>query len=221
MDTSDYIQEGDIGFKKPKKKKKQTNRRVAESEVIAEPQGNDMMQIDDTPTTNLDTNFVDDDELQAALARSRKAKMKKMPKLTPEEIARRSKSFPQRHALKLTVWIVAEEREAEAAEAQNTMKVDEEVGLVIDDTSEFVQAVSLDAKPERRIMVLQTVKQEASEDEDMEDPEDGEVDPKMEEEIAALKMELDRQFGEAEAVKREDDDDAQVSTSNCRITAVC
>jgi U4/U6.U5 tri-snRNP-associated protein 1 len=105
---------------------------------------------------------------------------------------------------------VAEEREAEAADAQNAMKEEEEVGLTIDDTSEFVQAVSLDAKPERRVMVLETVKHEASEDEDMEELEAGEVDPKMEEEMLALKMELDKQFGDEEIVKREDDGDLQV-----------
>lgn len=120
--------------------------------------------------------------------------MKKIPKLTPEEIARR----------------IAEERETEAL---NAMKVEEEVGLVIDDTSEFVQAVSLDAKPERRVITLQTVKQEESEGEEMEEPEDGEVDPKMEEEMMALKMELDKQFGDEELVKREDDED--VSGWNC------
>ncbi|KIM26365.1 hypothetical protein M408DRAFT_196090 [Serendipita vermifera MAFF 305830] len=194
LDTSDYLQEGDIGFKKPKKKKKQANRRLTESGVATESQDNDAMQIDDGPSVNLETNFVDDDELQAALARSRKAKMKKIPKLTPEEIARR----------------IAEERETEAL---NAMKVEEEVGLVIDDTSEFVQAVSLDAKPERRVITLQTVKQEESEGEEMEEPEDGEVDPKMEEEMMALKMELDKQFGDEELVKREDDED--VSGWNC------
>ena len=43
---------------------------------------------------NLDANFVDDDELQAALARSRKAKLHKTKKLTPEELAKKSMSFP-------------------------------------------------------------------------------------------------------------------------------
>ena len=92
IDASDYIQEGDIGFKKPKKKKR-ANRRALEFEDPASNQDNDAMQIDDASAvpSNLDTNFVDDDELQAALARSRKAKMRNIPKLTPEEIARRSK----------------------------------------------------------------------------------------------------------------------------------
>lgn len=39
----------------------------------------------------LDANFVDDDELQAALARSRRAKIHKPKKLSPEEIARKGK----------------------------------------------------------------------------------------------------------------------------------
>lgn len=93
LDASDYLQEGDAGFKKTKKKKR-ANRRVVESE-LAEPdvKEEDAMQVDSTPSQplrNVDTNFVDDDELQAALSRSRKAKMKKIPKLTPEEIAQRS-----------------------------------------------------------------------------------------------------------------------------------
>ena len=40
---------------------------------------------------DLDANFVDDDDLQAALARSRKAKLRKTHKLTPEELAQKSK----------------------------------------------------------------------------------------------------------------------------------
>lgn len=82
------MQEGDVGFKKPKKKKR-ANRRVVESEISESKDDPDAMQIDNAP--NMDSNFVDDDELQAALARSRKAKMRKIPKLTPEEIARRSR----------------------------------------------------------------------------------------------------------------------------------
>jgi len=39
---------------------------------------------------DLDANFVDDDELQAALARSRQAKLRKTKKLSPEDLARKS-----------------------------------------------------------------------------------------------------------------------------------
>ncbi len=63
------------------------------------------MQIDEKPIIprprNLDTNFVDDDELQAALARSRRAKIQKPKKLSPEEVAKRSES---RRSLYLYVY---------------------------------------------------------------------------------------------------------------------
>jgi U4/U6.U5 tri-snRNP-associated protein 1 len=42
---------------------------------------------------DLDTNFVDDDDLQAALARSRKAKLHKAKKQTPEQLAQKSTPF--------------------------------------------------------------------------------------------------------------------------------
>jgi U4/U6.U5 tri-snRNP-associated protein 1 len=52
------------------------------------------MEVDEKPIVprvrDLDTNFVDDDDLQAALARSRRAKLHKTKKLTPEELARKS-----------------------------------------------------------------------------------------------------------------------------------
>lgn len=55
------------------------------------------MDVDQEPIVprvrDLDANFVDDDELQAALARSRKAKLLKTKKLTPEELARKSKQM--------------------------------------------------------------------------------------------------------------------------------
>ena len=90
----DYLQEGDIGFKKPKTKKKRPSRRVAEDSDIPPVNGEDQMQVDEKPIIprprNLDANFVDDDELQAALARSRRAKLQKPKKLSPEEIARQS-----------------------------------------------------------------------------------------------------------------------------------
>lgn len=54
------------------------------------------MDVDEKPIVprqrDLDANFVDDDELQAALARSRKAKLRKAKKMTPEELAMKSTS---------------------------------------------------------------------------------------------------------------------------------
>ena len=112
MEVTDYLQEGDVGFKKPKTKKKRPSRRVAEDSGI-EPvsgsngtngtgagagDGEDKMDIDVKPTRtrtrDLDVNFIDDDELQASLARARRAKMMKKPKvLTQEEVARKRMCF--------------------------------------------------------------------------------------------------------------------------------
>lgn len=54
----------------------------------------DEMDVDQKPIVprvrDLDANFVDDDELQAALARSRRAKLHKAKKVTPEELAQKS-----------------------------------------------------------------------------------------------------------------------------------
>jgi U4/U6.U5 tri-snRNP-associated protein 1 len=53
------------------------------------------MDVDEKPIIpvqrerDLNANFVDDDELQAALARSRRAKLNKTKKLSPEELAKK------------------------------------------------------------------------------------------------------------------------------------
>ncbi|KAJ7158746.1 SART-1 family-domain-containing protein [Mycena filopes] len=133
--STDYLQEGDVGFKKPKTKKKRSSRRAPE----AEPAPEDQMDVDQKPIVprarELDANFVDDDDLQAALARSRKAKLRKATKMTPEQLATK----------------VAEQRAQEEAEAREIVKVEDEMdeegeprttgGLTFDDTSEFVRAV--------------------------------------------------------------------------------
>lgn len=130
LETRDYLQEGDIGFKKPKTKKKRSSRR-------APIDGDEnIMEVDEKPVVprprELDANFVDDDELQAALARSRRAKLHKHKKLSPEEIARK----------------VAEERNREkSGQADDTLQIDDADdgdanGLTFDDTSEFVRAIS-------------------------------------------------------------------------------
>jgi len=92
---------------------------------------------------DLDANFVDDDELQAALARSRKAKLHKAKKLSPEELAKKSKpincsiNYANQH-------ITVAAQRAQEEEKQTAIKVEgdnEEAGLTFDETSEFVQAV--------------------------------------------------------------------------------
>ncbi|KAJ7104143.1 SART-1 family-domain-containing protein [Mycena belliarum] len=132
--TTDYLQEGDVGFKKLKNKKKRPSRRApAEADPIAD----DQMDVDQKPVVprarDLDANFVDDDDLQAALARSRKAKLHKATKMTPEQLAKK----------------IAGQRAQEEAEAREVIKVEElddeegagSSGLTFDDTSEFIRAV--------------------------------------------------------------------------------
>lgn len=72
------------------KKKRPSRRAPADAEL-----GEDGMDVDGPAAPiirDLDANFVDDDELQAALARSRQAKLRKMKKVSPEELARRSEN---------------------------------------------------------------------------------------------------------------------------------
>ncbi|KAK2460357.1 hypothetical protein APHAL10511_007746 [Amanita phalloides] len=146
IESSDYLKEGDIGFKKPKTKKKRSSRRIP-TESDEKPNG-DEMEVDAKPIIpvererNLDANFVDDDELQAALARSRRAKLQKTKKLTPEQLAQK----------------IAEQKALEEAEMVNEIKAEEDArddghkfGLTFDDTSEFVRSVGLNpiiVKPE-------------------------------------------------------------------------
>ncbi|KAH7915621.1 SART-1 family-domain-containing protein [Hygrophoropsis aurantiaca] len=137
MEVHDYLREGDVGFKKPKTKKKRSSRRAPIEAETPDDREEKSMDVDQKPMVprvrDLDTNFVDDDELQAALARSRRAKIHKVKKLNPEEIARR----------------VAEERaREESIRAEDAIKVEEDdeegesAGLTFDDTSEFVRAIS-------------------------------------------------------------------------------
>ncbi|KAF5342501.1 hypothetical protein D9611_001529 [Ephemerocybe angulata] len=142
IETADYLKEGDAGFKKPKTKKKRASRRAAAE--LEEPNG-DGMDVDEVKFTpiqrDLHANFVDDDDLQAALARSRRAKVLKPKKFTAEELARK----------------IAEERAEEEAEAKIKAERDEagdgdeqDGGLVFDETTEFVASVGLNpiVKPE-------------------------------------------------------------------------
>ncbi|CAA7267035.1 unnamed protein product [Cyclocybe aegerita] len=140
IETNDYIQEGEIGFKKPKTKKKRSSRRAPVDTELAE----DSMDVDQRVVPrirDLDINFVDDDDLQEALARSRKAKLHKTKKLSPEELA--SKIAAQR--------VKQEEVESETMVKQENPENEEDGGLTFDETSEFVQAVGSNpiVKPKR------------------------------------------------------------------------
>jgi U4/U6.U5 tri-snRNP-associated protein 1 len=150
QEVKDYYtqEEAALTFKKPKKKKK-VRRRVAEPQDDEEPvekgaqanvqQDNSDMAVDEPAAAPVkksfdEENFVDDDDLQQALARTRRIANKKkqqIQRFTPEDIARN----------------IAQQREAEQLENQNADEADS--GLVISDTSEFVNSLSMDPVIER------------------------------------------------------------------------
>ncbi|KAI6155443.1 SART-1 family-domain-containing protein [Pisolithus tinctorius] len=142
LETTDYLREGDVGFKKPKTKKKRLARRTAiDVDDGADAKDENQMEVDQKPLVprprELDANFIDDDELQVALARSRRAKIHKPKTLTPQEVARK----------------LAEQQSREQSVHLDAMKIDEldgdrgETGLVFDDTSEFVRSISYTSAP--------------------------------------------------------------------------
>ncbi|KAG7089595.1 hypothetical protein E1B28_011262 [Marasmius oreades] len=132
QETTDYLKEGDPGFKKFKKSKKQrpSRRAPAEADLADE---NDM-EVEQQPIVrDLDANFVDDDELQAALARSRRARLNKPKKLSPEELA---KKIAQRRAEETNTPIKVED-DVKMEDSED----EEPGGLTFDDTSEFIRNV--------------------------------------------------------------------------------
>ncbi|KAG2210347.1 hypothetical protein INT47_003332 [Mucor saturninus] len=129
QEIKDYYTQEEVNatFKKPKNKKKKKTRRKANDEDDI----NVSTTVDDsTPaaaprsrTIDPDANFVDDDDLQEALARARrvanKEKNKLFKKMTPEEIAKQ----------------IREEESSKMDEDE------EEGGLVLSETTEFINAV--------------------------------------------------------------------------------
>ena len=142
--TSDYLDASEIRIKKPKKKKAKSTRQrlVDEDDVLPTMEtfnevdaGIDNMEIDsgtvDHPVAPArsrveDTSFVDDDDLQAKLAAQRRAALKNRKRTRPEDLARqlREEAFATPNA---------------GGDSGNEHSDgDEEGGLVIDETSEFV-----------------------------------------------------------------------------------
>ncbi|KAI0342863.1 SART-1 protein [Trametopsis cervina] len=214
IESSDYVKEGDVGFKKPKTKKKRSSRKQAESsETVAE---GDQMQVDEKPIVprqrNLDDNFVDDDELQAALARSRQAKLRKPKKLSPEDLAKKSRE------------------NGASGNGPEVIKVEDDDeeggGLVFDDTSEFVRAITYDPvavkqepAPERAISKAPSeAPQEAKMEVDtaVEELEAGEVIVKEEEDEEAMLNAIENAIREQEALDRkaENVEEATVGTAS-------
>lgn len=150
--TSDYTTLPDSKSRKPKKKKAKTTRQRAvddddifpsETTHHLPPKGN-TMDIDSGPaeaevapvTLGVDgSSFVDDDDLQASLAKQRQAALKKRKKTKLEDFARK----------------VREESSATSGENGFNGDVrDDEGGLVIDETSEFVANLQRSTETEKR-----------------------------------------------------------------------
>ena len=179
---SDYVEFSDIKTKKPKKKKVKSTRqkavddddddflRVETSNGVAA--GTDNMEIDSgainqprEPARSKaeDASFVDDDDLQASLAAQRRAALKKRKRIRPKDIARQ----------------LREEASTTPGAGQDNGNgndgEDEEGGLVIDETSEFVanlQRPTVEDNPRRSVprradsSVMQSASPPAAEDED-------------------------------------------------------
>ncbi|KAL1958155.1 hypothetical protein VTO42DRAFT_5010 [Malbranchea cinnamomea] len=178
---SDYQEPTQIKMKKPKKKKtKATRRKAADDEDIfpsiesttdtptAVQSNRDSMDIDGGDSsratsappkkqTSEDFSFADDEDLRASLALQRRAAFKKRKKTRPEDLARQLRE--------------------ESEQAANGMDVDnneeEEPGLVIDETSEFVANLQRPTIPERRQRSISRAK---SPSEEPEQPEDVDMD---------------------------------------------
>ncbi|KAI8068548.1 SART-1 protein [Gongronella butleri] len=135
-DIKDYYTQDELTFKKPKKvkKTKKLRKRTAIQEDENDIDSADTITTKDDelpapvkkPQIAEDANFVDDDDLQAALAISRRQanrqKAKAMKRMTPEEIARA---------------IADENNQANDHDNNN----DDDNGLVFSETSEFLSNV--------------------------------------------------------------------------------
>ncbi|KAK6909530.1 hypothetical protein I203_103550 [Kwoniella mangroviensis CBS 8507] len=216
FEVSDYAKEGEKGFKKPKKKKAKRSTRKAE----ADGEDENGMEVDGEPTFQRRVvdqgpdNLVDDDDLQAALARSRRENAKKKPKIKPEDLA---------------AQIAQQKQEEEAAQPLDGGDGDEDGRITFDDTSEFVRNVTLESlaapvKKERAatppstsianqqqqpvvVKIERSEEGEMDEDEDMSDEEDDALAEMAAREGLSLdeyRLKIDSQMQEMENIKKEE-----------------
>jgi U4/U6.U5 tri-snRNP-associated protein 1 len=142
---SDYLDISEIKIKKPKKKKAKSTRQKAvdEDEILpvdasATTDNGDAMVLDEPAApirkrTFQDTSFVDDDDLQASLAKQRREALKKRKRVKPEDIARQLRE------------------EASATPGGDDINYEDDgKGLVIDETSEFVANLQKPVVEERK-----------------------------------------------------------------------
>lgn len=175
--VSDYMDISEVKIKKPKKKKAKATRQKAvdEDDIFPLPDANgtsngENMEVDSGQTATTaapqkkayDTSFVDDEDLQASLAIQRRAAFKKRKQLRPEDLARQ----------------LREESSQTPMEVDNG-DAEEEPGLVIDETSEFVSNLQRPVISERPARRATTPLEDKDEDQE-ESPEAGSADVNME-----------------------------------------
>lgn len=144
---SDYVDPSEVKIKKPKKKKKEKKSRkkaIDDDDIFpmpepAAPQETGGMDVDQAeaapPKKKIVEDFIDDEDLQANLAMQRRAALKKRKKMKPEDLARQLR-----------------EEASETPDVMDTVEnTEDEPGLVIDETSEFVANLQGPAeRPERQ-----------------------------------------------------------------------
>lgn len=145
--ANDYLDPSEIKMKKPKKKKskKAKRERIEEDEEMmtaSAEQPADDMELDGVETavpkpknkSVFDESFIDDDDLQANLAAQRRKALRKRNRMRPEDIARQLRE------------------EASAPQTPDVLETTEDGdgdGLVIDETTEFVQNLGAHADDEQ------------------------------------------------------------------------
>lgn len=148
---SDYSTITDAKIRKPKKKRTKTTRQKAvdDDDIFPPEMTNNLppkentMEIDSVPvkaqaaprTLGVEgSSFVDDDDLQASLAKQRRAALKKRKKTMPEDIARQLRD---------------DASATPGTDGFNDDVREEEGGLVIDETSEFVANLQRSTEAEK------------------------------------------------------------------------
>ncbi|KAK7544194.1 SART-1 protein [Phyllosticta citribraziliensis] len=190
--ASDYVDPSQVKVKKPKKKKEKKSRKKAldDDDIFPAPEVPDAVAMDvdqpeskSAPKKTFDDNFVDDEDLQAQLALQRRQALKKRKKVKPEDLARQ----------------IREEASATPGVLDSTETPEEEPGLVIDETTEFIANLQGPAdRPQSQRSKSAQPPRQGSEPNEIDD----EGDTNMEQSYAEVEDEAERQAraGSASAV---------------------
>ena len=195
--VSDYMDIGEIKVKKPKKKSKAARQKPVEDddmfsntgpatnmEVDSGINGNGEAPAGPRKSTADEATFIDDEDLQASLAMQRRAAFKNRKKTRPEDIARQLR-----------------EEEFQAPTEPEGEESQDNAGLVIDETSEFISNLQRPTIPEHTEKRARTAKEEASPKEEPEfKQEEDEEDVDMERTLDGIEDEEDLK----ERIKREE-----------------